>query len=78
MRLVRLARGEKAISKRTIEFRQGDKTLLVEVKEEAPRGDQLSSRGARSIGTMLLPSGEATVHAAAGPRDPHFWTVSTL
>ncbi len=31
--------------KRVIEFRQGDKTLFVEVEEEAPRGDQLSSRG---------------------------------
>ena len=31
--------------KRVIEFRQGDKTLFVEVEEEVARGDQLSGRG---------------------------------
>ena len=29
-----------------IEFKQGDNAILVEVEDELPRGDQLSSRGA--------------------------------
>ena len=33
-------------TKRVIEFKQGDSAILVEVDDELPRGDQLSSRGA--------------------------------